>query len=124
MEVNKRKRTTTEDFTLDNKKTMKCHQINEGEDTVEHYFKEHPEIEVGECIEYITNNQLGYKKYEVILDEDSGEKTLEIIERGDDFYGGRRRSRKGGRSRSRKGGRSRGRSRKGGRRSRKGGRRH
>ena len=99
---NKRKRTTTEEFSSDNKKTLKCHQVNEGEDTVEHYFNEHPEIEVGECIEYITNNQLGYKKYEVILDEDTGEKMLDIIERGDDFYGGRRRSRSKRNKKSRK----------------------
>lgn len=36
-------------------------------------------IIVGDTIEYITNNQMGYEKYTVILDE-KGKKTLKLID--------------------------------------------
>ena len=55
-------------------------QIYEGErNTVWSELKINSNIVVGVTIEYITNNQLGYKKYKVISDE-NGKKGLKLID--------------------------------------------
>ena len=55
-------------------------QIYEGErNTVWSELKINPNIIVGDTIEYITNNQLGYEKYKVILDG-NGKKSLKLID--------------------------------------------
>ena len=36
-------------------------------------------IQVGDCIEYICNNQEGYRKYRVVLENQTNEKALELI---------------------------------------------
>ena len=55
-------------------------QIYEGErNTVCSELKTNSNIVVGDTIEYITNNQLGYEKYKVILDE-NGEKGIKLID--------------------------------------------
>ena len=55
-------------------------QIYEGErNTVWSELKINSNIVVGDTIEYITNNQLGYKKYKVISDE-NGKKGLKLID--------------------------------------------
>ena len=55
-------------------------QIYEGErNTVWSELKINSNIIVGDTIEYITNNQLGYKKYKVISDE-NGKKGLKLID--------------------------------------------
>ena len=55
------------------------------------YLKNHPEIEIGECIEQISQNQAGSAKFEVI-DDGNGGKTLKVVYSMDDFpsWGGRR----------------------------------
>ena len=58
---------------------MKNYPVYEGEDTVHNKLKTTPKINVGDTIEYITNNQMGYEKYTVILGE-NGEKELSLID--------------------------------------------
>jgi hypothetical protein len=59
-------------------------QIYEGEtNTIWSELKINSNIVVGDTIEYITNNQLGYKKYKVISDE-NGKKGLKLIDSYDD----------------------------------------
>ena len=59
-------------------------QIYQGErNTVWSELKINSNIVVGDTIEYISNNQLGYKKYKVILDE-NGKKSLKLIDSYDD----------------------------------------
>jgi hypothetical protein len=59
-------------------------QLYEGRrNTVLSELKINTNIVVGDTIEYITNNQLGYKKYKVILDE-NGKKGLKLIDSYDD----------------------------------------
>jgi hypothetical protein len=76
-------------------------------ESVDDYLEENnDEIQVGDTIEYISNNQMGYVKYEVILGDD-GKKSLkkiadydsmmEEMENGEDEEeqkGGKRRRRK------------------------------
>ena len=55
-------------------------QIYEGErNTVWSELKINYNIVLGDTIEYISNNQMGYEKYKVILDE-NGNKTLKLID--------------------------------------------
>jgi hypothetical protein len=49
-------------------------------------------VDVGDTIEFISNNQQGYKKYKVI--NDLGKKGLKLINSYDDWMGGRRKTRK------------------------------
>lgn len=48
-----------------------------GENESPKSYLEKPEVVVGDTIEVVSNNQLGYKKYEVILE--NGKKTLKIL---------------------------------------------
>jgi hypothetical protein len=50
------------------------------------------DINEGDTIEVISNNQQGYKKYKVV--NNLGKKELELIESYDDWLGGRRKTRK------------------------------
>jgi hypothetical protein len=47
-------------------------------------LKRNTNIKIGDTIDYISNNQLGYKKYKVILNK-NGEKDLTIIKTYDDL---------------------------------------
>jgi hypothetical protein len=77
--------------------THKNHSFHEG-DNVWKEFKEHPEeYNVGDTITYTPNNQMGYAKYEVVLD-DNGNKDLDEIDSYDkqmnDYSGGKKRKTK------------------------------
>ena len=50
------------------------YQVYEG-NSVQNKLKTNPNIAVGDTVEYITTNQMGYEKYKVILNE-NGEKNL------------------------------------------------
>jgi hypothetical protein len=52
--------------------------IDETENEHNYLQKYSNEIHVGDTIEVIPNNQLGYKKYKVILDE-KGEKAIYVL---------------------------------------------
>ena len=65
----------------------KNYQVYEGEgNSVHDKFKTTPKIAVGDTVEYITNNQMGYEKYKVILNE-KGEKKLKLIDSYDHQMG-------------------------------------
>jgi hypothetical protein len=51
-------------------------QIEENDSVYE--YLERPEVNIGDTIEIMSNNQLGYKKYKVILGE-NGDKDLRTI---------------------------------------------
>jgi hypothetical protein len=76
--------------------------------TVYQYLEDNKnEIEVGDTIEYISDNQQGYEKYKVI--EEDGEKALELIDsydmqlaRLDDEEFGGKKSSKGGKKKTKK----------------------
>lgn len=117
---------------------MTNHRVDESVDIME--YLEKPEVKEGDTIEVISNNQLGYRKYKVVLDKDGKKDTETIADWGMDLYeedngvetegesdedepsnkrartGGRRKTRKGRKSRKSRGRKS---SRKGGK-SRKG----
>ena len=80
--------------------------VGEPESVHDYLEENNDKIEVGDTIEYISNNQMGYEKYEVILGDD-GKKDLKKIadydsmmaemENGDDEEeqkGGKRRRRR------------------------------
>jgi hypothetical protein len=50
------------------------------------------DVDVGDTIEVISNNQEGYRKYKVI--NDLGKKGLKLINSYDDFMGGRKKTRR------------------------------
>jgi hypothetical protein len=63
------------------------YQVYEGEgNSVQNKLKTTPNIAVGDTVEYITNNQMGYEKYKVILNE-KGEKKLKLIDSYDHQMG-------------------------------------
>ena len=63
------------------------YQVYEGEgNSVQNKLKTTPNIAVGDTVEYITNNQMGYEKYKVILNE-NGEKKLKLIDSYDHQMG-------------------------------------
>jgi hypothetical protein len=65
----------------------KNYQVYEGEEnSVYSELKTNTNIVVGDTIEYITNNQMGYEKYKVILNE-KGEKNIKIIDSYDNQIG-------------------------------------
>ena len=53
-------------------------------DDVHDIFTKEPDIAVGDTVEYVSNNQMGYEQYEVILDE-NGKKTLKLTKTYDDM---------------------------------------
>lgn len=61
------------------------YQVYEG-GSIQIELETNPNIVIGDTIEYITNNQMGYKKYEVILNEKS-EKKLKLIDSYDHQMG-------------------------------------
>ena len=76
--------------------------------TVYQYLEDNKnEIEVGDTIEYISDNQQGYEKYKVI--EEDGEKALELIDSydmqmarfDDEEFGGKKTS-KGGKKKTKR----------------------
>jgi hypothetical protein len=52
--------------------------VGEPESVHDYLEENNDKIEVGDTIEYISNNQMGYEKYKVVLDED-GKKGLKKI---------------------------------------------
>jgi hypothetical protein len=63
------------------------YQVYEGEgNSVQNELKTNQNIAVGDTVEYITNNQMGYEKYKVILNE-KGEKKLKLIDSYDHQIG-------------------------------------
>lgn len=63
------------------------YQVYEGEkNSVYKELKTNPNIAVGDTVEYITNNQMGYEKYKVILNE-KGEKKIKLIDSYDHQMG-------------------------------------
>uniref|UniRef100_A0A6C0JDS1 Uncharacterized protein n=1 Tax=viral metagenome TaxID=1070528 RepID=A0A6C0JDS1_9ZZZZ len=52
--------------------------VGEPENVYDYLEENNEEIEVGDTIEYISNNQMGYVKYKVVSDN-SGEKDLQRI---------------------------------------------
>lgn len=52
--------------------------VYEPQSVYDYLEKNNDKIEVGDTIEYNSNNQMGYEKYKVILDDD-GKKTLTKI---------------------------------------------
>ena len=75
------------------------------EDEQPESYLENPEALVGDTLEVISNNQMGQKKYEVILNA-SGEKQLKLISDYDTMmaneFGREDETQKGGRRRRRK----------------------
>ena len=74
-----------EDFDPDICEKVKCKSSNydvcEGSNyTVDDELKLNRKIMVGDTITYVTNNQEGYKKYKVVLNEDNGTKKLMLID--------------------------------------------
>jgi len=66
---------------------MPNHQIHEGDEMTPHkLLKEKPDIAIGDTIEYISNNQMGYEKYKVITGTDGG-KDLKLIDSYDHQIG-------------------------------------
>jgi hypothetical protein len=59
--------------------------VGEGNGTVRQELETNPDIKVGDTIEYISNNQQGYEKYKVILED--GEKSLKLIDSFDHQMG-------------------------------------
>jgi hypothetical protein len=55
--------------------------------TVDDELKTNCKIMVGDTITYLTNNQEGYKKYEVVLNKDNGTKKLILIDCYEYEYG-------------------------------------
>jgi len=63
------------------------YQVYEGEgNSVQNELKTNANISVGDTVEYISNNQMGYEKYKVILNE-KGEKKLKLIDSYDHQMG-------------------------------------
>jgi hypothetical protein len=63
------------------------YQVYEGNGNNVHFeLKTNTNIVVGDTIEYISNNQMGYEKYKVILNE-KGEKNIKIIDSYDHQMG-------------------------------------
>jgi len=60
--------------------------VYEGNGTVREELESNPDIKIGDTIEYLSNNQQGYEKYEVILGDD-GEKSLKLIDSYDHQMG-------------------------------------
>jgi hypothetical protein len=81
----------------------KNHIINEDDVSVYEKLKD-KHVDVGDTIEYISNNQQGYKKYKVV--NELGKKGLKVISSYDDFMGGRRKTRKRSKSKRSKSKRS------------------
>jgi hypothetical protein len=52
--------------------------VGEPESVYDYLEENNDKIEVGDTIEYISNNQMGYEKYKVVLDDD-GKKMLTKI---------------------------------------------
>lgn len=53
-------------------------------ESAENYL-ERPDVMVGDTIEILSNNQLGYKKYKVVIE--NGNRTLKILaDWGNDIY--------------------------------------
>ena len=78
------------------------YEVNEGSGKTPHsLLKTKPEIQVGDTIEMVTNNQMGYEKYKVVLDK-KGKKDLKLIrdydnwmdEKDYDSSGGKKHKRK------------------------------
>ena len=56
------------------------YKVHEGSlNSVHNELKTNPHIVVGDTIEFIIKNQLGYEKYKVILDE-TGKKNIKLID--------------------------------------------
>ena len=72
--------------------TGKRHDIYEGEGETVQLKLEEPDVNVGDTIKLNTNNQMGVKEWEVILDK-NGNKTTKLIHSYDDYVyeGGKRR---------------------------------
>ena len=71
--------------------TGKRHDIYEGEGETVQLKLEEPDVNVGDTIKLNTNNQMGVKEWEVILDK-NGNKATKLIYSYDDVYeGGKRR---------------------------------
>lgn len=65
--------------------TMKNYNVSENNGhSVYDELETNKDINVGDTISWITNNQQGYMKYKVVLD-DEGKKDLKIIETYDDW---------------------------------------
>jgi hypothetical protein len=61
---------------------MQNYKVHEGSvNSIQNELKTNPYIVVGDTIEFIIKNQLGYEKYKVILDE-TGKKNLKLL----DYY--------------------------------------
>ena len=71
----------------------------EGSDVLSELRNNPDNYDVGDTIEYITNNQQGYKKYEVVLDSNRN-KTIKLI--GSYDKDGGRRSRRNKKKRTHK----------------------
>ena len=52
--------------------------VGEPESVHDYLEENYDKIEVGDTIEYISNNQMGYEKYKVILDDDGKKKLTNI----------------------------------------------
>jgi len=66
------------------------HRIGEEEDIYERVKDK--DVDVGDTIEIISNNQQGWKKYKVI--NNLGKKGLKLISTYDDWSGGRKKTRR------------------------------
>lgn len=55
---------------------MKKWTINDSESEYNYICR--PEVNIGDTIEILSNNQLGYKKFKVVLD-DAGKKSLKTL---------------------------------------------
>jgi hypothetical protein len=67
------------------------HVLYEGDVSVYEKLQD-KNVDVGDTIEYIPNNQQGYMKYKVI--NELGKKGIKLIESYDDWIGGMRKTRK------------------------------
>lgn len=61
-----------------NKKKSTCHQIFEGGDFYENLKNILEEANVGDLVNYLTNNQLGVRLYEIVINE-KNQRTIKEI---------------------------------------------
>jgi len=101
---------------------MTNHVVSEGQGTAHSFLRDNSsDVQIGDTIEYVSNNQMGYEKYQVICREkglkliDDYDSQMNNVVYSDESVGSRSRSRsnsasrkKRARSRSRSSSRSRG----------------
>jgi len=77
-------------------------KVYEGQGSVYSILTDNPNVKIGDTVEYLTNNQAGEKKYEVVAGNTNGKDLKEIEEDYLKDFGGKKRKRKSRKRKSRK----------------------